>query len=137
MNEIIVRVGYHNEVNDQRRPIKFEGKELITATNYANDKQHANNRRYHNWTLYEVENGYRVLDEFFILFPNESNHTGLSAILRPAEVAKAYPVLTNKAIDKGLWTLGETASEASDREEPGKPAPIEYKYDQRDFNGDK
>lgn len=133
MTEVIVRVGYFNSHNDQTRPIKFEGNLLLNASNHNPDTYHANHKRFHNWTLYEVKNGYRVLDQFTTLFPNESNHTGLSAVLTPAEVSKLYPVLANKAMDNGLWTLMDVVCEASDSEESGKPTPVDYKYEQNDF----
>jgi hypothetical protein len=83
--------------------------------------------------LYEVKNGYRVVDYFTSLFPNESNHTGLSAVLNPEEVSKIYPVVANAAMDSGLWTLLDVVCQASDSAETGKPASVEYKYEQRDF----
>lgn len=133
----VVSVGFYNAHSDQRRPIKFNGSEILKTGNWTSDETHANNKRYHTWTLYEVWNGFRVLDEYCTVFESESSHTGLSAVLTPIGVAKHYPVLANFAIDKGLWAFSDLVERASDGEENGKPAPVDYKYDQKNFSEDK
>jgi hypothetical protein len=130
---VIVKVGYFNSQDDQTRPIKFNGILLLSATNCNPDMYHPNHNRFHKWLLYEVKNGYRVVDQFISLFPKESNHTGLSAVLDPPEVSKIYPVVANAAMDAELWTLLDVVCQATDNEETGKPASVEYKYEQKDF----
>jgi len=119
--DITVRVGYHGKESDQTRPIRFTGMELTNATNYSEVFTHPNHTRWHKWTLYKVENGFRVLDEFFSRYKSESNHTGLSAVLKsPAEVSRMFPEAANAAVANGFWKPEEIVTEASESAENGK-----------------
>jgi len=92
MKKIMVRVGYIGDL-DETKPVRFAGRELCTLSNYSH--QGENQNRWHEWTLYEVKNGYRVYDEFHSNWENESRYHKLSDVLRPKEVSEQYPGIAN------------------------------------------
>ena len=119
--DVTVGVGYHGKESDQTRPIRFRGIGLVDATNYSEVFTHPNHTRWHKWVLYKVENGFRVLDEFHSKYKSESNHTGLSAVMKsPAEVSRAFPEAANAAVAGGFWKPEEMVTEASEGVENGK-----------------
>jgi len=128
--EVIVRVGFYSKNRDETRPVRFEGAHILMATNRSDAPNHPNNYRWHNWNLYKVENGYRVLDDYHTLHKDESSHSGLSKVMKtPAEVAQHYPILSNEAINKGVWNLRETIAEASSEAENGERVRGNFEYE--------
>lgn len=112
----IVYVGF----DGARRPIKFVGTKLCNASNHT--LSGPNQSRWHEWALYRVKGGYRVLDEYVTRWENESGHAGLSRVLNGIEVAQAYPALAAEAVDQGLLAPGDIAEDA---DEPANPIDTE------------
>jgi len=96
MKKIIVRVGYVGDL-DETKPVQFAGRELCTLSNHSH--QGENQNKWHEWTLYEVKNGYRVFDEYHSNWEGESNHYKISGVLDPLGVSKDYPAIANSYFD--------------------------------------
>jgi hypothetical protein len=128
--DIIVRVGFYSRDRDETRPIRFDGERILRATNKSEGPDHPNSYRWHDWYLYRVANGYRVLDEYHTSHKTESSHSGLSRVMKtPAEVAEHYPVLSNEAMRKGVWSLSEATAEARAGAENGKSQGNNFEYE--------
>ncbi len=93
MKKIIAYVGYCGET-DERRPKRFSGIKVAIESNESH--QGENQTRYHDWILYQVKGGYRVLDCYKTQWQGESNHNTLSDVLTPQEVAEEYPAIANE-----------------------------------------
>ncbi len=111
--KIFVKVGFAGE----EKTVFFMGRKIANAWNKTTNGP--NNSRWHEWTLYQVEGGFRVLDEYSTLWQGETDHTKLSEILLPAEVAEKYPRIANHAVDEGIFSEQEIASPASEGLEDG------------------
>lgn len=114
--EQIVEVGFGNAM----RPVIFVGAKLCTADNHAITGP--NSGRWHKWTLYRVNGGYRVLDEYNTLWEDESDHAGLSRVLSGVEMAQAYPAVAAEAVRMGILAPKDIAEDA---DEPAKPIDAE------------
>ena len=105
MKKITVKIGYDGEM----RPVKFMGRKLTDESNHS--YQGPNQNRWHEWHLYEVRTGYRVLDAYFTQWQNESGHNSLSDVLTPEEVVKEFPALGGTAINEGIWSDRDVAED--------------------------
>jgi hypothetical protein len=110
MKPIVVKVGFTLAL----RPVKFDGVFVIDATN-ATAQDGPNWWRWHKWTLYAIEGGYRVFDEF--IKRDYEGHNKLTQVLTPPEVAERYPELAKAVVEANIWSEADITKLAGMGEE--------------------
>lgn len=92
----VLKVGYDYDAS--RR--SFTGVPLVRETNRDSGP---NAREWHSWTLYGVEGGYRVYDQYCTTLRHKTPCCKLSDVLTAAAVVKTYPMLARAAREAGIF----------------------------------
>ncbi len=102
----VVRIGFDGATV----PMRFCGREIHEASNHSHEGPNQN--RWHDWTLYRVAKGYRVLDAYHTQWQGEAGHSRLSRTIDAKGVALDYPALMHSALEAGVITEAEAALDA-------------------------
>jgi hypothetical protein len=106
MKSITVWVGYDaNNGVDTRRPVKFRGREVARASTHTTEGP--GQSRWHEYTLYAVPGGYRVVCTAISQWAREGSLTTVSPVLTPRDVAARYPVVACVAEYRGVLRTEE------------------------------
>jgi hypothetical protein len=106
--KVTVWVGYDaNNGADARRPVRFLGRKIARASTHTTEGPGQD--RWHDYTLYAVPGGYRVVCTAVSLWAREGSTTTVSPVLTPRDVAARYPVVAREAEYWGVLRTEELA----------------------------